>query len=222
MSDYWRALSIVKKYEGFNERAYCDPETGGEPFTIGYGTQFYPDETPVKQGHRCTKEKAIEYLINEIREISNEIEKLDLPIDFAMKEALASFVHSVGWKPFLYSSIIDSAEQRDWLAVVEEINSWIYDRNNNVIAPLINRRQEEALLFLSNVDCAWTSQELLLKAFRDYSAAPHEVRAIRNLQQQINPYVLADFHNQFYLKGPKDWEMSTEDLDKIFSVGLTE
>ena len=28
-------------------------------FTIGYGTQFYPDETPVKQGHRCTKERQL-------------------------------------------------------------------------------------------------------------------------------------------------------------------
>ena len=57
------------------------------------------DETPVKQGHRCTKEKAIEYLINEIREISNEIEKLICQL-IAMKEALF-FVHSVDGNRFL-------------------------------------------------------------------------------------------------------------------------
>ena len=222
MSDFWRALKIIKHYEGFNEKAYCDPETGADPFTIGYGTQYYPDDSPVKQGHRCTKEKALEYLLHEITEISVELDKLDLPIDHAMKEALISFIHSVGWKPFLYSNIVDACDREDWVTAVQDINSWIYDTKNNVIAPLIERRSEEAYLFLSNVDCAWTSQELLLKVFRDYAGAPHEVRAIRSLQRQINPYILAQFHNDFYLKGAKSWEISPQDLDKIFSVGLTE
>jgi len=55
-------------------------------------------------------------------------------------------------------------------------------------------------LFLSEMNAnAWTSGEVLLKAFRSYSAAPHEIRAIRNIENQINPYVLAEFNNQFHL-----------------------
>jgi hypothetical protein len=43
-----------------------------------------------------------------------------------------------------------------------------------------------------------------------YSATPHEIRAIRNLENQINPYVLAEFNNQFHLADEesnyKSWE----------------
>ena len=57
MYPYTEALRLIKTFEGFNERAYADPETGAEPYTFGYGTQFYPDGIPVKQGHCVTKKK---------------------------------------------------------------------------------------------------------------------------------------------------------------------
>ena len=52
MYPYTEALLIIKTFEGFNEKAYCDPDTGSDPYTIGYGTQFYPDGSPVKKGIR--------------------------------------------------------------------------------------------------------------------------------------------------------------------------
>jgi len=63
MSDYSRAIKLIKLYEGFNERAYPDPETGAEPYSLGYGTQFYPDGSPVKQGNCCTRQKAFRIFI---------------------------------------------------------------------------------------------------------------------------------------------------------------
>ena len=64
---YQDAISIIKAFEGFNEKAYPDPVTGSDPYTFGYGTQFYPDGSQVKQGHCCTKEKALEYDIFLVR-----------------------------------------------------------------------------------------------------------------------------------------------------------
>ena len=103
---YQDAISIIKAFEGFNEKAYPDQVTGKDPYTLGYGTQFYPDGSQVKQGHRCTKEKALEYLFFEINVIADELDKLNLGLDLAMKQGLISFIHSVGWDSFLYSSII--------------------------------------------------------------------------------------------------------------------
>ena len=60
MSDLSLVVNLIRKYEGFNEKAYPDPSTGKSPYTIGYGTQYYPDGAPVKQGQKCTKEKALE------------------------------------------------------------------------------------------------------------------------------------------------------------------
>ena len=50
MYPYKNALTIIKTFEGFSEKAYPDPDTGGAPYTIGYGTTYYPDGSEVKQG----------------------------------------------------------------------------------------------------------------------------------------------------------------------------
>ena len=44
MENFSPALELICKYEGFNEKAYADPETGESPYTLGFGTQFYPED----------------------------------------------------------------------------------------------------------------------------------------------------------------------------------
>ena len=104
MSCFARAIDIIKKYEGYSERAYPDPLTGGEPYTLGYGSQYYPDGTIVKKGQCCTKQKAMEYLLHDIEVIEGDLKRLNLGLDSAMTEALISFVHSVGWEPYRQAS----------------------------------------------------------------------------------------------------------------------
>lgn len=198
MSDFSAAIELIRKYEGYNEKAYPDHSTGAEPYTIGYGTQFYPDGSPVKRGHLCTKRKALEYLYHELEVLDNELKKLNLGIDDCMHQALLSFCHSVGWNSFLYSNIIDCLEQEDWRGASEELPKWIFDEDHKMIGSLLHRRQEEVKLFLREVnDNSWVSTEVLLAAFRNYSAASHQVRAIRMLEENINPYVLSEFANNF-------------------------
>ena len=199
------ATDIICKYEGFNESAYPDPLTGGMPYTLGYGTQFYPDGSPVKKGQYCTREKALEYLQHEISCIEDDLDDLHIHIDNSMRQALISFIHSVGWKPFLYSSIIEQIEQENWAAVTEEIKCWIFDQDHVVIGNLLERRREESRLFLSHIDTGLgKTGEILLACFRNYSAAPYEIQAINKLEEGINPYLLAEFANTFQAK-QADW-----------------
>jgi len=205
MSDFSRALKIIKKFEGFNEKAYPDPLTGGAPYTIGFGTTFYPDGSPVKQGQRCSKPKALEYLYYEISVINDELKKLNLNLDCSMRQALISFIHSVGWDSFLYSEVIDHIETEQYRDVVNELSRWIFDAENRVIGGLIERRREESYLFLEEINQSpWYSTEILLCAFRNYNGAPNQVRAIRQLEEMMNPYVLSAFANNFYLD-KDDW-----------------
>ena len=133
---YQNAISIIKAFEGFNEKAYADLVTGGDPYTLGYGTQFYPDGSQVKQGHRCTQEKALEYLVHEVNIIADEIDKLNLGLDLYMKESLISFIHSVGWDSFLYSPIIDLCEAEDYIQAAQEFGKWIFNSEHEVIGGL--------------------------------------------------------------------------------------
>jgi lysozyme len=218
MSDLSHAINLIRKYEGFNEKAYPDPTTGGEPYTIGFGTQFYPDGSPVKRGQCCTKEKALEYLFHEVSIIDTQLVKLNLGLDEHMRQALISFIHSIGWEPFLYSSVIDDIEHEDFCAATGELGRWIFDQNHNVIGTLVDRRREEISLFLTEINAnPWSSTQVLLTAFRNYTAAPHQVRAIRALEENINPYVLSKFANDFDIDEDPWSSYETDDIDLLFS-----
>jgi GH24 family phage-related lysozyme (muramidase) len=217
MGEFREAVELIRKYEGFSEKAYPSGDDG--KYTVGYGTQFYPDGSPVKLGQWCTKEKALEYLYQEVKAIRSSLDDLNLSLDHSMEQALISFIHSVGWTPFLYSNIIDAIERDDLGEAAEEIKSWIFDENHEVIGGLLDRRREEVALFLREVDGnPWVSTEVLMTAFRNYSAAPHQVRAIRNLEENINPYVLAEFANEFRIADSPWIELSSEELDTLFTT----
>ena len=200
MSSFARAFNIIKKYEGYSEAAYPDPSTGGAPYTFGYGSQYYPDGTAVKKGQRCSKQKALEYLQHDVKIISADLVRLNLGLDEAMLEALISFIHSVGWDSFLYSNLIDLIEGENWPGATVEISRWIFDDYDRTIGGLIDRRREESLLFLNGIkNTVLISSDILLKAFRHYTASSRQINAIRQLEQQLNPYVLAAFANDFIL-----------------------
>lgn len=218
MSDLSSAINIIRKYEGFNEKAYPDPVTGTEPYTIGYGSQYYPDGSPVKKGHLCSKTKALEYLFHEVNIIEAQLTKLNLGLDDSMAQALISFIHSIGWEPFLYSRVIDCLEREDFCGATEEMGRWIFDTDHKVIGGLLDRRREEINLFLQDIDAnPWSSTEVLLAAFRNYTAAPHQVRAIRKLEENISPYTLSEFANDFEIdKDPWDC-FDQNDADLLFN-----
>jgi len=198
MKRFSAAIDIICKYQGFNEKAYPDLSTGGQPYSIGFGTQFYPDGTSVAAGQMCTKAKALQYLKYELRCIDNDLDTINLHLDERMRAALISFIHSIGWESFLYSEVIEAIGNEDWPALALEMSRWIFDQDYKVIGNLIDRRREEIRLFLSEVDNnPWSSTEVLLTAFRKYSASPHQVRAIRVLEEKMNPYILAEFANSF-------------------------
>ena len=218
MTDFSKAVTLIQKYEGYNEKAYEDPSTGKEPYTFGYGTQYYPDGSPVKQGHKCTREKALEYLFHEVNLIEEELNKLNLGLDHGMKQGLISFIHSVGWEPFLYSEIVDLIDNEQFYKAAEQINQWIFDYEHKAIGHLLDRRKEEVNLFLSEIN---SSDELptgiLLTAFRNYDGSPVQTEAINQLESKISSYLLAKFINNFEIKN-QDLQSTVLSLEEYYVV----
>lgn len=218
MADFSHAINLIRKYEGFNEKAYANPVTGEEPYTFGYGTQFYPDGAPVKKGQYCSREKALEYLFYEINVIDVQLSKLNLGLDDYMRQALISFIHSVGWEAFLYSRIIDCIEHEELCTVIEEIGRWIFDEEHRAIGGLLDRRREEINLFLREIEATPPPiTDILLASFRNYTASTKQVQAIRQLEQRISPYVLSEFANAFRTDAT-DWvDYPSDELDSLFN-----
>jgi len=47
-------INLIKQFEGVHLSAYPDPLSGGDPWTIGYGTTRYSGGVPVKRGDKIT------------------------------------------------------------------------------------------------------------------------------------------------------------------------
>ena len=194
-------IDIIINYEGYNEKAFPDPTTGGAPYTIGFGTQYYPDGEPVERGQLCTYKKAKEYLLHEVEKINKLLIKEVPDLDECMKEALISFIHSIGWEPFLYSDILDTIEENKWDAAAEEMYRWVFDQDYQVISNLIHRRRDEIDLFLTGVQkngCGFGGQ-LLLNAFMLFDSSSNQIKAIKRLESGIHAVILAEFANEFKL-----------------------
>lgn len=157
-------------------------------------------------------------MFHEASIIDTQLLKQNLGLDDGMRQALISFIHSIGWEPFLYSAIIDCIEQEDYCGATKEMGRWIFNADHQVVGNLLDRRREEINLFLQEVDAnPWSSTEVLLTAFRNYTAAPHQVRAVRRLEELISPYVLAEFANNFCIDENPWADFTEEEADLLFA-----
>ena len=136
---------LIRKWEGFRDTAYPDPATGGKPFTIGFGSTFYPDGSSVKEGDTITKQEAENLLAWYC------VTQITLPkgtFNPKQKMALYSIYYNVG-NSFSKSKCCKAIERQEWEIAFKE---WDWDKvNGKVIKGLANRRKEERLLFFDGL-----------------------------------------------------------------------
>lgn len=90
-------LDLIKSFEGFSLKAYPDPATHAEPYTIGWGTTIYPNGKKVHLGDIITVEYAEECFQHDVNKVALDIvpiiHKVLTPNQFG---ALVSFAYNVG------------------------------------------------------------------------------------------------------------------------------
>lgn len=94
-----KALSVIKQFEGCKLEAYPDPETGKEPWTIGWGSTTYQDGSKVKKGDVISAMKANDLLVLKVGGIYNVLVK-SIPcwtkLNVNQQAALISFTYNCG------------------------------------------------------------------------------------------------------------------------------
>lgn len=93
------ALPLVKEFEGCRLTAYPDPETGAEPWTIGWGSTIYANGTPVKHGDRISQEQADALLASRLeRDCQLLAQRIPLwqQLSVNQQAALLSFTYNCG------------------------------------------------------------------------------------------------------------------------------
>ncbi|MEA5416193.1 glycoside hydrolase family protein [Synechococcus sp. BA-132 BA5] len=93
------ALPLVKEFEGCRLSAYPDPESGGEPWTIGWGSTRDLQGRPFKKGDRITQEVADALLRSQLEDDWRRLRDC-IPIYKALpvnrQAALLSFTYNCG------------------------------------------------------------------------------------------------------------------------------
>lgn len=135
---------LIKKYEGCRLQAYLCP---AGVWTIGYGTTFYPDGTPVKAGDIITQTYA-DVLLNDY--IDRHIRPLFTKFPYALTElqqsAVASLVYNVGESSFLRSKLYTAICDKDYSEICRQWD-W-YKADGKVLKGLVKRRVEELFTFM--------------------------------------------------------------------------
>ncbi len=136
-----QGIELIQRFEGLELTAYPDPGTGGDPWTIGYGTT-----RGVKPGMKITQEQAEMMLRSDLVAFERAVSLL-LPVPMSQGEfdALVCFAYNVG-----ATALEDSTLRKRLLA--GEPRCWVYQKElprwnkggNGVLEGLVRRRQAEA------------------------------------------------------------------------------
>ena len=150
--DLAAALKLIKAFEGCHQDAYPDPLSGGDPWTIGWGTTRYTDGRPVRKGDRINMVEADMLLRLEVDKIADKL-RATVPhwkeMTDQQKCALISFAYNLGsgfYGAKGFETISKRLREKDWAGVPDAL---LLYRNpgSNVEAGLKRRRIAEGDLW---------------------------------------------------------------------------
>ena len=139
------AIDIITEFEGLELKAYPDPATGGDPWTIGYGSTG----PRVKPGMVITKAQALDMLREDIGHAARKLQgviKADVLASLSDSQyaALLSFAFNLGAKPSW--TIWKAVNARQFDAVPAQIMRF-NKAAGKVMKGLTRRRAAECVLW---------------------------------------------------------------------------
>lgn len=136
------AYNLVKASEGLRLTAYPDPGSGGDPWTIGYGST-----RGVKRGMTITPDEAQARLVADMTEAGNAVTRwADKPLTQNQFDALADFVFNLGEGNFRGSTLLKKLNAGDYAGAAAEFPKWV-KASGKVMPGLVTRRAAERSLF---------------------------------------------------------------------------
>ena len=144
---------LIKPFEGYHKRlpdggckAYPDPGTGGEPWTIGWGStgkDITKDTVWTKQQAEQALENHVTYFLSGMLRLSPTLAQ-ETPGRIA---AVLSFCYNCGLGNYRISTFKKRVDAKDWISASEEILKW-NKAAGRVLPGLTRRRKAESLLLL--------------------------------------------------------------------------
>lgn len=160
------AIALIQEFEGCQAtcrsddliHAYPDPGSGGDPWTIGWGSTTYADGRAVGPGDAISRQEADQLFISSLQQhywnpISATIPYWQAMND-AMRSALCSFAYNLGagfYGAEGFNTISRCLRDKHWSEVPSALMLYV-NPGSSVEAGLRRRRQAEAKLWQQGLD----------------------------------------------------------------------
>lgn len=142
-----KGLALIKRWEGCKLHAYPDPGTGGDPWTIGWGTTRM-DGRAVKRGDQITQVRADQLLESQLVRYADEVSAAigNAPTSQEQFDALVSFHYNTG--KISQATLTSKHVRGDFAGASAEFGKWVFAAGRK-LPGLVNRRADEAQLYRS-------------------------------------------------------------------------
>jgi GH24 family phage-related lysozyme (muramidase) len=150
-TDLADAIQLIKEFEGCHLSAYPDPLSGGDPWTIGYGTTRFPDGSAVQRGDKINVIEADMLLRLEVDRIADRLRMIPhwASMSDSQRCALISFAYNLGagfYGSTGFDTISAALRDKDWAAVPAAM--LLYRNPGSAVeAGLLRRRKAEGALW---------------------------------------------------------------------------
>lgn len=139
-----KGIELIKQFEGINLKAYPDPGTGGEPWTIGYG-----HTGGVKKGDVITQAQAEELLRKDLIKFEDGVSNaLTVETTQHQFDAMVSLAFNIGLGNFTKSTLLRKHNSKCWQCAAAQFGVW-RNAGGKVMTGLIRRRAAERELYCS-------------------------------------------------------------------------
>ena len=136
-------LSLIRRFEGLRLRAYPDPGSGGDPWTIGYG-----HTGGVRDGDECTEAQAEDWLVEDAQNACTAVYRMArVPLAHRELDALTSFVFNLGSRALFNSTLLAKLNKGDRAGAADQFLRWVH-AGGRILPGLVKRREAERAMFL--------------------------------------------------------------------------
>jgi lysozyme len=145
-------IKLVQQFEGCAKKgpdgrfgAYPDPATGGDPWTIGWGSTG----ADIKKGVVWTQQQCDDRFVAHLNEFGASVARLigNARTTQSQFDAMVSFAYNLGAGNLSASTLLKKHKAGDFKGAAAEFAKW-NKANKKVMAGLTRRRAAEAALYL--------------------------------------------------------------------------
>lgn len=137
------ATALIKQFEGCHLKAYPDPGSGGDPWTIGWGATG----PGIAKGVVWTQATADGRLAQDVARFANGVRNaLTAPVNDNQLGALISFAYNVGLANLKSSTLLRKVNAGDYDGAKGQFSRW-NRAAGKVMRGLTRRRAAEAAKF---------------------------------------------------------------------------